>query len=135
LSAGKTKLRTFLDAGVPDSVGRKLEEFGHVVILHRKVLPDETPDDAVCATAMESHAILVAIDSDMKQLAKRYGVTPKSNRFDKLYIIRLCCNEVQAANRLEQALPLIEMEWKFAGGKSARRMWIDIGSHSITTHR
>jgi predicted nuclease of predicted toxin-antitoxin system len=135
LSKPKVKLRVLLDAGVPDSVGKKFEEFGHVVIYHREVLPETTPDDAVCATALESNAILVAIDADMKQFAKRYGVTPKGDRFDKLNIIRLCCDEVQAAHRLEQALPLIEQEWDFRQRKKARRMWVDIRAHSITTHR
>lgn len=135
MSRAKTKLRMFLDAGVPDSVGKKLEEFGHEVIYHRNVLPEKTPDDAVCVTALESEAILVAIDGDMKQFAKRYGVTPKGDRFQNLNIIRLCCNEVQAANRLEQALPLIELEWDFANRKAARRMWVDVCAHSIITHR
>ena len=135
MSRPKVKLRILLDAGVPDSVGRKFAEFGHEVIYHRDVLLDKTPDDAVCATALASNAVLVAIDADMKQFPKRYGVTPKGDRFKNLHIIRLCCNEVQAANRLEQGLPLVEQEWDFAQRKKARRMWIDIGAHSITTHR
>ncbi|MER8749279.1 DUF5615 family PIN-like protein [Mesorhizobium sp. M1050] len=135
MSKKKPTLRTFLDAGVPDSVGRKLEEFGHTVIYHRNALPERTPDDVVCITAMENDAILVAIDGDMKQLAKRYGVTPKGDKFDKLSIIRLCCNEVLAAKRLEQALPLIEVEWEYATVKTARRMWIDIFPHAIQTNR
>jgi predicted nuclease of predicted toxin-antitoxin system len=65
-----------LDAGVPNSVGRALAETGYEVLFHRDVLPDETPDEVVCVTAVENKAVLVAVDNDMKQLAKQHGVTP-----------------------------------------------------------
>ncbi len=77
MSAVKIKLRTFLDAGVPDSVARMLQEYGHFVILHRDALSEGSSDDLVCATALANDAILVAIDADMKRLAKQYGVTPR----------------------------------------------------------
>lgn len=129
------KIRVFLDAGVPDSVGRVFSEFGHIVIYHRDALPEKTPDEAVCATALANDAILVAIDGDMKQLAKRYGVTPKGNRFDSLNIIRLACNEVLASKRLKQSMTLILHEWQFCLEKPARRLWVDVMPHQIRTHR
>lgn len=135
MSGGKLQLRTFLDAGVPDSVADALRQQGHVVILHRDALPEKSTDEVVCATALANGAILVAVDADMKQMAKRYGVTPKGDRFDKLSIIRLCCNETLASKRLDQSLSLIEHEWKFAAAKTARRMWVDVGPHFIRTHR
>ena len=107
----------------------------HGVTFHRDVLPEKTPDEIVCLTALDSKAILVSADGDMKQFAKRYGVTPNGDRYAALHVIRLCCNEVLAAKRLDQAMPLIELEWVFATAKAARRMWIDIGPHWITTHR
>jgi predicted nuclease of predicted toxin-antitoxin system len=135
LSPAALKFRAFLDAGVPDSVGRVFSEFGHTVIYHRNVLPDKTPDEAVCATALANEAILVAIDGDMKQMAKRYGVTPKGDRFDNLNIIRLACNEVLASKRLKHSISLILHEWAFCLEKPPRRLWVDVLPHQIRTHR
>lgn len=127
--------RTLLDAGVPDSVGHVISARGYKVIFHREVLGDKTADEVVCATALANGAILVAVDGDMKRLAQQYGVTPKGERFNRLNIIRLCCNEVLAAKRLEQAMPLVELEWRFSKGLAARRMWVDIAPHYIRTNR
>lgn len=128
-------LKVFLDAGVPDSVGRVFSDYGYTVIYHRNALPEGSADEVVCATALANNAILVAIDGDMKQLAKRYGVTPQGDRFSKLNIIRLCCNEVLAAKRLGQALSLIDHELQFSKAKTSRRMWVDVLPHQLRTHR
>jgi len=129
------KFRALLDAGVPDSVGAVFAKNGYAVLYHRNVLPEQTADEVVCATALANDSVLVAIDGDMKQMAKRYGITPQGERFDRLCIIRLCCNEVLAAKRLEQAISLINHEWTFTQGKAARRMWVDICPHQLRTHR
>jgi hypothetical protein len=125
-----------LDEGVPDSVADVLRQWGHVPILHREVLLGGEKDEVVCATALANGAILVAIDADMKRMAKRYGITPKNeDRFARLSVIRLCCNEVLASKRLDQAMTIVEHEWTYTKEKAARRMWIDVGAHLITTHR
>jgi predicted nuclease of predicted toxin-antitoxin system len=135
LISAQIKLKVFLDAGVPDSVGREFSNRGHTVIYHRNALPDKTPDEAVCATALANNAILVAIDGDMKQMAQRYGVTPKGHRFDGLNIIRLACNEVLAAKRLKHCISLIEHESEFCSAKVSRRLWVDVMPHQIRSHR
>jgi len=84
LSQTGVKFRTFLDAGVPDSVGQVLSAAGHDTIYHRESLPEKTPDTVVAATALANNAILVAIDRDMKQIAQRYGMTPRNTRFERL---------------------------------------------------
>jgi len=129
------RFRAFLDAGVPDSVGRVLLECGHEPIYHRDALPDRTPDAVVAATALANNAILVAIDKDMKQIAQRYGMTPRNNRFDRLSLIRICCDEVMASKRVEHAMSFLELEWAFRSEKAARRMWIEIGPHYLKTNR
>ncbi len=96
---------------------------------------EQAADRLVCVTALANDAVLVAIDKDFNQLAKRYGVTPTGDRYDDLSIIRLGCNEVLASKRLDQAMPLIHMEWSFALKKKARRMWVDVGPHFIRTNR
>jgi hypothetical protein len=119
---------------VPDSVGDVLKAHGHLVIFHRDVLSEKTPDDVVCATALENDAILVAIDADMKRMAKRYGAAV-APRFEKLSLIQLCCTGPAAAARVDQAMALIEQEWAFVRAKAARRLWIDISTHFIRTNR
>ena len=135
MSSAQTSLIVFLDAGVPDSVGDVFLNRKHSVILHRDVLPERTPDTVVCRTAIANNAILVAIDGDMKQFPKRYGISKGSDKFPKLNLIRLCLREPQAANRLRQCLSLIEHEWQFVVEKSGRRLWVDIEGHRISTHR
>jgi hypothetical protein len=108
---------------------------GHEVILHREVLPDATPDEVVCATALKNEAILVALDNDMKRIAKRYGANPGNTRFAHLHLIRIGCNGILGAQRVDQAMSLIEHEWTFTKAKVARRMWVDVEPHSFRTHR
>jgi predicted nuclease of predicted toxin-antitoxin system len=132
---GRIKFRVFLDAGVPDSVGIALANRGHEVIRHRDVLPEKTPDPVVAATALANDAVLVAIDHDMTQLAQRYGVKSPTDRFARLNLILICCNEVLASKRLEHAISLIEHEWELSQQKASRRMWIEIGPHYIRTNR
>jgi predicted nuclease of predicted toxin-antitoxin system len=127
--------RIMLDAGAPDSVGDVFRTRGHFVILYREVLPEKQPDPVVCATALLNEAILIAVDADMKRLVRRYGAAPSHARFKQLHLIRIGCNGPMAAARVEQAMELLESEWAFAQAKAARRMWVDIGNHQITTHR
>jgi predicted nuclease of predicted toxin-antitoxin system len=124
-----------LDAGVPDSVGGILSKHGHEVIYYRDLLPEKVTDDVVCSTALANDAVLVAIDADMKKFAKRFGISQGSTRFDRLSLLWLCCNEVLAAKRLDQAMSLIEHEWQFTGEKSSRRLWVEIGAHHFRTNR
>lgn len=135
MNQSTVKLRAFLDAGVPDSVGRVLSASGHEAIYHRDVLPDKTPDTVVAATALANDAILVAIDKDMKQIAQRYGMTARNDRFGQLSLIRLCCDEVLASKRIEHAMSFVELEWAFKLEKAARRMWVEIGPHHLKTNR
>ena len=94
------QLQFLLDSCVPDSVGRVLLDNDLVAIFHRDVLPEKTPDEAVATTAITQRCILVTCDADMNRLAKRFGISRGSTRFEKLDMLRLCCNETQAANRV-----------------------------------
>lgn len=105
------------------------------MILHREILPEGASDTQVAATALANGAILVALDHDMRQLAQRYGVSQGTDRFARLNLIRIGCSEIQAAKRVEQAMTLIEHEWVISLEKAARRMWVDIGAHSLRTNR
>jgi predicted nuclease of predicted toxin-antitoxin system len=132
---GSTTFSVFLDAGVPVSVADVFTKNRHTVILYDQVLMEQADDRLVCSTALANTAVLAVVNRDFNQLAKRYGVTPTGDRFEDLSIIRFGCNEVLASKRLEQAMPLIQLEWQYTSAKKARRMWIDIGPHWIRTHR
>jgi len=135
LTTNGVQIRAFLDAGVPDSVGRTFIKCGHLAIYHREALPDKTPDSVVAASALANDAVLVAIDKDMKQIVQRYGMTPRNDRFSRLSLIHFCCDEVLASKRLEHAMSFVEFEWAFKSEKAARRMWIEIGPHYLRTNR
>jgi predicted nuclease of predicted toxin-antitoxin system len=125
----------FLDAGVPDSVAAAFRSGGHYIILHRDVLAEKTADDVVAAAALANDAVLVAVDPDMKQFPKRFGISHGSPRFAELSIIRICCNETLAAKRLAHAMSFIEHEWMVSEEKAARRLWVEIGPHWLRTNR
>ena len=127
------KLRLFLDEGVPDSVGKVFSDAGHKVIYLRDAIAPSSPDVLVCAAAESNNAILVALDGDMKEIAKGHGLG--GGRFKRLSLVKLSCPEPMAANRVKFALSLIEHEWLISGEKSARRLFIEIGTQVIKTFR
>ena len=128
-------ITVLLDEGVPDSVGLVFQDRSHRVILHRDILLSGSPDIPVCKAAIANSAILVGIDRDLKQYPQQYGVSQKSEKFPGLSLIRLALPEPLAANRLRQVISLVEHEWQFTVQKSARRLWVDIEKHRITTYR
>ena len=87
----------------------------------------------VCIAAEANDALLVAFDNDMKQLARRHGVTPA--RFRRLNLLEFECEEPRAADRLEEAMSLLEHEWEVSRGGGARRVFVVIGKQVLRTHR
>ncbi|MBB4065750.1 DUF5615 family PIN-like protein [Gellertiella hungarica] len=133
MTSEKSRLRFFLDEGVPDSVGRKCSDAGHDVIYLRESIATGSPDELVCVAAEKNQAILVACDGDMKQLVKKFGIG--NGRFRKLSLVKLSVNSPSAAPRMEQAMSLIEHEWDISTTKAARRVYIEIGDRVIRTFR
>ncbi|WP_109260369.1 DUF5615 family PIN-like protein [Hyphobacterium indicum] len=127
-----TVLRFFLDEGVPKSVGGYLEKSGHTVIYLKDAIAPGSADPFVCKAALENDAILVACDSDMKQLAKRGGIG--KGRFSTLSLLLIQCPTL-AVQRLDSAMSLILHEWKISESKKARRLHISINKNVIRTHR
>lgn len=126
------EMKFLLDEGVPNSVGIKLQSLGYSVTFLRDVLPTGSPDQVVCTAAMESGAILVAIDKDMRRLAGEIGVG--KGRFSRLSLLRMNCQEPQAVSRLEKFISLIEHEWE-QGNANPRRLFIEIKDSLASTHR
>ena len=129
----RPKLRVFLDAGVPDSVGDAFRNAGHEVLLHRDHLPERTPDQLVCATSVVNDCILVAFDADMRQIAKQHGISKA--RFKDLSLIKLSCLEPDGAARVSTAMSLLEHEWNYNEGKEGRRLFVEIQAAVIRTVR
>lgn len=126
-------LRFFLDESVPHSVGRILTGAGHTVIYLEEAISAGSTDDVVAAAALANDAILVAIDKDMRTSARRHRISLR--QFKEISLLQLRCRETQAANRVEQALELIELEWRWSEGKAARRLFIEIGNSRIVINR
>ncbi len=132
LNTERVKLRFFLDEGVPNSVGRMLEGFGHTVTYGNKTLTPGTPDLVVCLISMVDEAILVAMDKDMKRIAKANRVS--TSQFAKLSFVHLDCPEINAAERVRQAMGLLEYEWE-QSENAVRRLHLVIGASVIRTNR
>ena len=122
-------LHLLLDEGVPDAVGRVFEERGHVVTFGNRSLPRGSADQLVCVAALHAGVILVAADHDMKGIARALGLG--NERFKSLSLIRLSCRTPDAAEKVRQALSLIEHEWECAVASVRRRLWIEIQSSVI----
>jgi predicted nuclease of predicted toxin-antitoxin system len=91
-------LTVLLDEGAPVLVAEPFETRGHQVIYHQDVLSSGAKDALVCATAMINNAALVAVDRDMRQMAKRFGNPVEGGRYARLNLIFLNCNGVLAPN-------------------------------------
>lgn len=129
----KVSLRFFLDEGVPKSVGLLLRSEGHTVIFLEDAIARSSEDQVVAAAAMFNDCILVALDGDMRAIAKGNGIS--NSRYKSLSLLKLSCNEVQASARVKQFLPLIISEWFVSEEKLARRLFIDIGDSRVTVYR
>ena len=83
--------------------------------------------------AQRNDAILVAVDKDMRQIAKRHRIG--GARFRRLHLLQFRCTVVQSVRRVREACSLIEHEWAHAQEKQARRFWVEIGDSYIRTQR
>lgn len=78
----------------------------------------------VCVAALNNGAILVAADHDMKSLAKAMGAS--NQRFKSMSLVKLSCRKPEAAEKVNEAMSLIEHEWQCLAVRAARRLWVEI---------
>jgi predicted nuclease of predicted toxin-antitoxin system len=128
-------ITVLIDEGAPVPVSLPFLEHGHRVICHSDVLDSGASDDLVVITAILNEAILIAVDADMKRMVRRFGSPNNSERYSKLNLIFIACNETLAAKRLDHAMSFVENEWSVCCEKTARRLWVDIGPHRLTSYR
>ncbi len=131
--AERPVIRFFLDQNVPDSVGHTLEDAGHEVILLREKIAPNSPDPLVAAVSDMFGAVLISHDHDFKSLAPRAQIG--RGRFQKLSRIGLWCRESQSAQRMQEAITLIEHEWVYAQTCDDKRIIIEIGQTYLKTIR
>lgn len=133
MTAGRPVLRLFLDEGVPDSVGHTFLEHGHEVGFLNKTLARGSSDQLVCTIADINNAVLVALDGDMKRIAKEYGIGAR--KFLRIGLLKLSCFEPDASKRVRDAMSLIEHEWLVTEGKDGRRIFVEISDSVIRSFR
>ena len=133
MNAAQLVLRVFIDQCVPDSAGRAFQDQGHEVIYLREKIATNSPDPLVAAVAEANEAILVSLDADFRQLAKRHGVGRRE--FRRLSLIKLSCRESRCYERIADAMSLILHEWNLAQEGRDRRLFIDIMDNVIRTIR
>jgi predicted nuclease of predicted toxin-antitoxin system len=121
------------DEGVPDAVGKVIEERGHTVTYGNRSLPRGSADQLVCAAAMNAGLILVAADHDMKTIAKAQGIG--NERFKSLHLVKISCRKPDAAEKIRYAMSLIEHEWQHNAVTNGQRMWVEIGPAVIRVIR
>lgn len=102
------------------------------MIYGNQALAPRTPDPVVCLISLKENAILVAMDKDMKRIAKKNGVS--SRKFSRLSFVHLECLEIHAANRVKEAMSLLEHEWN-RSENAVRRLHLIIGMGMIRTVR
>ncbi len=120
----------FLDEGVPRSVGRLLDEEGFRVIFFDQAAAKGTPDPVVCDIAMMNDAVLVALDGDMRQIARGAGVS--KTRFKKLSLLKLSCLEPKAVQRVKDNLPFLRLQLSLGRQRGdVRRLFVEIGDSWI----
>jgi hypothetical protein len=108
---------------------------GYQVIHHGDVLESGAPDEHVAAVAVLNKAALIAVDLDMKRLVRRFGSPDGGGRFKNLDLIFIGCDAVMSAKRIDHAMSFIENEWSVRCEKAARRMWVSIDNHRLTSYR
>lgn len=122
----------FTDQNVPDSAGNALVAAGHQLTRLRDVMDTRSPDPVIAVACSRNGQVLVSHDSDFRVISKRLRITKRQYR-DSLHRILLRCPEPDSAQRIKEALSLIEAEWLLMGPD--RPMVIEIRTGSIITHR
>jgi Domain of unknown function (DUF5615) len=135
LSNPAVPLTVLLDEGAPAQVAIPFRARNHGVILFGDVLSPSAKDNIVAATAIQNNAILIAVDRDMRQLAKRWGNVEDGGRYKRLNLIFIGCSPVLAPKRVEHVMSFIEHEWSVSCQKTARTMWVTVMPHYITSYR
>lgn len=120
----------FMDNNVAESVGKALEKENHEVMRLRKCMAPDSTDPVVAIVCVENERVLITHDKDFKAISKRLALTKRKCRL--LHRVALHCSEPNAANRINEALSVIESEWgrvQSSGGR--HQMIVEISEVAI----
>jgi predicted nuclease of predicted toxin-antitoxin system len=127
-------LHLLFDHNVPDPVAQVFRAHGHTVVFLRDIMAVESPDPVVATVGDMDAAILVSCDHDFDAIAPRILKGMRA-RFRKLSRLSIRCPEFHAARRIEEAMELIELEYRLAQSRPDKRMFIVIQTTGIKTNR
>lgn len=122
----------FTDQNVPDSLGETLLSAGHVLTRLRDVMDTTSADPVIGVACARGGQVLVTHDKDFRTLAKRLQITQREYH-KSLHRILMRCPEPKSAQRMKEALSIIEFEWQWV--KPDRPMVIEIGDQFIKVCR
>jgi predicted nuclease of predicted toxin-antitoxin system len=123
-----------LDENVPNNVADMLLGHGHTAVFIRDYVPPGSPDPLVATVAEQLNAVLISFDGDFQHIAPRVPQGQRA-RYRSLSRIWMRCFEPDGAERLEQALSLVEAEFMLAQQKADRRMLMWVASSYLRTDR
>ncbi len=109
-----------------------LLEEGHTCEFSRALIPADAADPLVAIAAEETGAILISHDTDFNKIAARV-VKGQKNRFKKLSRVALECSEPEAAERLRENLPILELLLAQAERRLDKRVILFIQKTTIRT--
>lgn len=110
MAGEKPTIAFFTDQNVPDSVGATLLQAGHGLTRLRDVMDTKTADPVIAVACAQSGHVLVSHDPDFKAIAKRLKITQRQYH-NSLHRVHMRCPEPRSAQRIRDALSLIEFEW------------------------
>lgn len=97
-------------------------------------MPVDSPDPVVATVGDMEGAILVSCDRDFDAIAPRILKGMRS-RFRRLSRISIRCAEYHASRRVEEAMELVELEYRTARSRPDKRIFIEIQATGIKTNR
>lgn len=121
-----------LDQNVARSVAEVFQEMGHTCEFSRALLPASADDPLVAIVAEQLDAVLVSHDTDFNTIAPRV-IDGQKRRYSKLSRIALQCREFEAASRIRELMPAIELFVALAANKPDKRVIIFIQTNTIRT--
>lgn len=123
----------FTDNDVEDCVGDFLKDSGHSVVRCREVMDNDSADPVIAANCRENGLVLITHNvKHFRAIAQKYE--SKHGRVDNLCRLEMDCHQSLAKARLEEFLPIIEMEWA-ARGERPTGLRISIDRMVFRIHR
>lgn len=132
MASGKPVIPFFTDQNVPDSVGNAAISAGHSLTRLRDVMDTRTADPLVGVACSRAGHVLVSHDKDFRAISKRLNITQRHYQ-TSLHRVLMRCPEPRSAERMREALSLIEYEWDSA--RQGHPMVIEIHDLSIRIYR